>query len=37
MSPILLEKLREALGAGPFSEGLKGLRFTADAARGDFG
>ena len=37
MSPVLLEKLREALGLGPFSEGLEGLRFTADAARGDFG
>ena len=37
MSPILLEKLREALALGPFSEGLEGLRFTADAARGDFG
>jgi predicted nucleic acid-binding Zn ribbon protein len=36
MSPVLLKKLREALCEGPFSEGLEGLRFTADAARGDF-
>ena len=36
MSPVLLEKLREALGPGADSEALRGLRFTADAARGDF-
>jgi predicted nucleic acid-binding Zn ribbon protein len=36
MSPVLLEKLREALDPSPFAEGLEGLRFTADAARGDF-
>jgi len=35
MSPVLLEKLREALGSGPYGEALLGLRFTADAARGD--
>jgi predicted nucleic acid-binding Zn ribbon protein len=35
MSPILLEKVREALAPGPFEEALEGLRFTADAARGD--
>jgi predicted nucleic acid-binding Zn ribbon protein len=37
MSPVLLEKLREALGVGPLKEALEGLRFTADAARRDFG
>ncbi len=37
MGPVLLEKLRETLGSGPISDGLEGLRFTADAARGDFG
>ncbi|MEJ7875909.1 MAG: DUF721 domain-containing protein [Solirubrobacterales bacterium] len=35
MSPHLLRTLGERLESGPFSEGLKGLRFTADAARGD--
>ena len=33
ISPALLEKLRETLAEGPFSDALEGLRFTADAAR----
>ena len=37
MGPVVLEKLREELGEGPYSEELQGLRFTADAARRDFG
>jgi hypothetical protein len=37
MSPVLLEKLREELGDGPLADALEGLRFTADAARRDFG
>ena len=37
MSPVLLEKLRETLAGGPLAEALEGLRFTADAARRDFG
>ncbi len=36
MGPILLEKVREGLGAGPYGEALEGLRFTAAAARNDF-
>jgi predicted nucleic acid-binding Zn ribbon protein len=35
MSPVLVSKLREALAGGPYEEALEGLRFTADAARGD--
>ena len=37
MSPVLLEKLREELGDGPVADALQGLRFTADAARREFG
>ena len=37
MSPVLLEKLREALAGSPHAEGLEGLRFTADGARADRG
>jgi len=37
MSPHLVAKLGERLESGPFSEALSGLRFTADAARGDPG
>ena len=37
MGPVLLEKLREELGEGPYRRQLQGLRFTADAARRDFG
>jgi len=37
MSPHLVAKLSEKLESGPFSESLHGLRFTADAARGDPG
>jgi len=35
MSPHLVARLGESLESGPFSGGLQGLRFTADAARGD--
>ena len=35
MSPVLVERLREALGDGAFAEALSGLRFTATAARHD--
>jgi predicted nucleic acid-binding Zn ribbon protein len=35
MQAELLERLHEALQGGPFATGLKGLRFTADAARRD--
>lgn len=35
MQAELLPRLREALEPGPFADGLKGLRFTADAARRD--
>ena len=35
MQVELLERLRERLAGGPFSDGLEGLRFSADAARGD--
>lgn len=34
MQDELLERLRDDLAGGPFAEGLQGLRFTADAARG---
>lgn len=37
MSPVLLAKLGEALGEGSHADALQGLRFTADAARGDLG
>ena len=37
MSPDLVEKLREALAESGQSEGLEGLRFTADGARMDRG
>ena len=37
MSPILLEKLRSELVSSALEEALSGIRFTADAARGDFG
>ena len=37
MQDELLERLRAALAEGPFADGLQGLRFTADAARGDPG
>lgn len=37
MSPVLIEKLREGLAASGHSEGLEGLRFTADGARADRG
>lgn len=35
MQVELLERLREQLSAGPFATALSGLRFSADAARGD--
>jgi len=35
MSPVLTAKLGSALESGPHKGGLKGLRFTADAARTD--
>jgi predicted nucleic acid-binding Zn ribbon protein len=35
MQTELLPRLREALAAGAFADGLAGLRFTADAARHD--
>ena len=37
MSPILIEKLREALASSAHAEGLEGLRFTADGSRTDRG
>lgn len=35
MQMELLERLREALDEGPFAGRLEGLRFSADAARGE--
>ena len=37
MSPVLAEKLSERLAGGPHAEALRGLRFTANAARTDPG
>ena len=37
MSPVLVEKLREALASGAHADDLAGLRFTADGARTDRG
>ncbi|MDQ3729724.1 MAG: DUF721 domain-containing protein [Actinomycetota bacterium] len=37
MSPHLVARLGERLDSSPFSEGVRGLRFTADAARRDPG
>ena len=35
MQDELRDRLAETLAGGPFAEQLRGLRFTADAARGD--